>query len=144
MCSCLFRGHQAKFYASLAITAKQSPFLFLTLDLPPAPLYQDELEQNIIPQVPLITILNKYSGIQAQVCIVPLYIVLDECFVNGLMNRKLKEISSATTSQDFQIISSSTSSDLLKTTGPKRKIQLLLTFLSKESICPSVSTPLRR
>jgi len=49
-----------------AITIKQSPFLFLALDLPPAPLYQDELEQNIIPQVPLVTILNKYNGTQAQ------------------------------------------------------------------------------
>ncbi|CAO3663495.1 unnamed protein product [Umbelopsis vinacea] len=36
------------------------------LDLPAAPLYQDELEQNIIPQVPLVTILNKYNGTQAQ------------------------------------------------------------------------------
>jgi U4/U6.U5 tri-snRNP-associated protein 2 len=45
----------------------QSPFMFLALDLPPAPLYQDELEQNIIPQVPLVTILNKYNGKQAQV-----------------------------------------------------------------------------
>jgi hypothetical protein len=51
----------------LAITTKQSPFLFLALDLPAAPLYQDELEQNIIPQVPLVTILNKYNGTQAQV-----------------------------------------------------------------------------
>ncbi|KAI9290146.1 hypothetical protein BC943DRAFT_7467 [Umbelopsis sp. AD052] len=54
------------FDADRAITSNQSPFLFLTLDLPPAPLYQDELEQNIIPQVPLITILNKYNGVQAQ------------------------------------------------------------------------------
>ncbi|OZC12165.1 u4/U6.U5 tri-snRNP-associated protein 2 family protein [Onchocerca flexuosa] len=29
------------------------PFLYLTLDLPAAPLYRDELLQNIIPQVPL-------------------------------------------------------------------------------------------
>ncbi|KAI8074098.1 hypothetical protein BC940DRAFT_223252, partial [Gongronella butleri] len=39
-----------------------SPFLFLALDLPPAPLYQDEKEVNIIPQVPLTTILHKYDG----------------------------------------------------------------------------------
>ncbi|KAF4490028.1 putative mRNA-splicing protein ubp10 [Colletotrichum fructicola Nara gc5] len=40
--------------------------MFLTLDLPAAPLFQDELEKNIIPQVPLTTILSKYDGIQAQ------------------------------------------------------------------------------
>ena len=29
----------------------QTPFFFLALELPEAPLYQDELERNIIPQV---------------------------------------------------------------------------------------------
>ena len=38
-------------------------FLMLTLDLPPAPLFQDELEKNIIPQVPLTSILAKYDGL---------------------------------------------------------------------------------
>ncbi|KAH7152250.1 hypothetical protein B0J13DRAFT_258542 [Dactylonectria estremocensis] len=41
-------------------------FLLLTLDLPAAPLFQDELEKNIIPQVPLTTILTKYDGQRAQ------------------------------------------------------------------------------
>ncbi|GAB0132593.1 hypothetical protein EsDP_00001025 [Epichloe bromicola] len=41
-------------------------FLLLTLDLPAAPLFQDELEKNIIPQVPLHTILSKYDGRSAQ------------------------------------------------------------------------------
>lgn len=41
-------------------------FLLLTLDLPSAPLFQDELEKNIIPQVPLTTILGKYDGQRAQ------------------------------------------------------------------------------
>ncbi|KAK3373826.1 hypothetical protein B0T24DRAFT_624724 [Lasiosphaeria ovina] len=41
-------------------------FLLLTLDLPAAPLFQDELERNIIPQVPLTTILAKYNGVTAQ------------------------------------------------------------------------------
>lgn len=41
-------------------------FLLLTLDLPAAPLFQDELERNIIPQVALTTILSKYNGITAQ------------------------------------------------------------------------------
>ncbi|KAF2665936.1 cysteine proteinase [Microthyrium microscopicum] len=43
-----------------------SRFLLLTLDLPAAPLFQDELDKNIIPQVPLTTILSKYDGIHAQ------------------------------------------------------------------------------
>lgn len=41
-------------------------FLLLTLDLPSAPLFQDELEKNIIPQVPLTSILSKYDGVSAQ------------------------------------------------------------------------------
>ena len=41
-------------------------FLLLTLDLPSAPLFQDELEKNIIPQVPLATVLSKYDGQRAQ------------------------------------------------------------------------------
>ncbi|KAM0198840.1 hypothetical protein ACHAPI_003861 [Fusarium lateritium] len=41
-------------------------FLLLTLDLPSAPLFQDELEKNIIPQVPLTSILTKYDGQKAQ------------------------------------------------------------------------------
>lgn len=41
-------------------------FLLLTLDLPAAPLFQDELERNIIPQVPLTSLLAKYDGATAQ------------------------------------------------------------------------------
>ncbi len=41
---------------------EELPFLFLTLDLPPAPLYRDELLQNIIPQVPLGSLLAKFNG----------------------------------------------------------------------------------
>ena len=43
-------------------TTAKSKFLVLALDPPPAPLYQDALEQNIIPQVPLATLLSKYDG----------------------------------------------------------------------------------
>ncbi|GAA5794955.1 hypothetical protein HPULCUR_000305 [Helicostylum pulchrum] len=39
-----------------------SPFLFLALDLPLAPLYQDEKDKEIVPQVPLTTILGKFDG----------------------------------------------------------------------------------
>ncbi|KAJ3060318.1 U4/U6.U5 tri-snRNP-associated protein 2, partial [Podochytrium sp. JEL0797] len=44
-------------------TTTKSPFLFLTLDLPPPPLFQDELERNIIPQIPLSSLLQKYDGV---------------------------------------------------------------------------------
>ena len=38
------------------------PFLFLALDLPPMPLFTDEFERDVIPQVPLGTLLTKYDG----------------------------------------------------------------------------------
>ncbi|EGX50386.1 hypothetical protein AOL_s00076g150 [Orbilia oligospora ATCC 24927] len=41
-------------------------YMMLTLELPPAPLFQDELDKNIIPQVPLTAILSKYDGTRAQ------------------------------------------------------------------------------
>ncbi|KAI6334537.1 hypothetical protein MCOR07_001208 [Pyricularia oryzae] len=44
-----------------------SRFLLLTLDLPPAPLFQDDDEErSIIPQVALTTIMAKYDGVSAQ------------------------------------------------------------------------------
>jgi U4/U6.U5 tri-snRNP-associated protein 2 len=48
------------------VQSEVSRFLLLTLDLPPTPLFQDELDKNIIPQVALTTILSKYDGIRAQ------------------------------------------------------------------------------
>lgn len=39
-------------------------FLMLGLDLPAQPLFKDELERNIIPQVPLAQLLRKYDGVQ--------------------------------------------------------------------------------
>ncbi|XP_043940220.1 U4/U6.U5 tri-snRNP-associated protein 2 [Protopterus annectens] len=44
-------------------TMSESTFMYLTLDLPTAPLYKDEKEQLIIPQVPLFNILAKFNGI---------------------------------------------------------------------------------
>ncbi|KAI9729077.1 MAG: hypothetical protein M1828_000162 [Chrysothrix sp. TS-e1954] len=43
-----------------------SKFMVLTLDLPSAPLFQDELDRNFIPQVPLSNILAKYDGLKGQ------------------------------------------------------------------------------
>lgn len=55
-----------RFEEAADVTSTVSRFLLLTLDLPPAPLFQDEQERNIIPQVPLTTILAKYNGVTAQ------------------------------------------------------------------------------
>ncbi|KAF9486376.1 spindle pole body protein [Pholiota conissans] len=43
-----------------------SPFLFLAVDLPPPPLFQDSVEKNIIPQVSIHSVLSKYDGKTAQ------------------------------------------------------------------------------
>jgi U4/U6.U5 tri-snRNP-associated protein 2 len=48
------------------VQTERTKFLMLTLDLPPAPLFQDELDRNIIPQVPLTQLLSKYDGLRAQ------------------------------------------------------------------------------
>lgn len=38
------------------------PFLYLTVDLPSQPLFKDEMQENIIPQVPLNVIMAKFNG----------------------------------------------------------------------------------
>lgn len=43
-------------------SSADSQFLYLTLDLPAPPLFKDELQANIIPQVPLQTLLAKFNG----------------------------------------------------------------------------------
>ncbi|KAB8239775.1 ubiquitin carboxyl-terminal hydrolase family protein [Aspergillus alliaceus] len=47
------------------IKSQTIPFLILTLDLPPTPLFQSANRESIIPHVPLTTLLNKYNGITA-------------------------------------------------------------------------------
>ncbi|KAK9416555.1 hypothetical protein SUNI508_09661 [Seiridium unicorne] len=59
-------GDRLRFEEAAEVKADINRFLLLTLDLPAAPLFQDELEQNIVPQVPLTTILSKYDGRKAQ------------------------------------------------------------------------------
>ncbi|KAI9230964.1 MAG: spindle pole body protein [Piptocephalis tieghemiana] len=44
------------------IKQTKSHFFLLTLDLPPTPLFQDEQEKNIIPQVALSALMAKYDG----------------------------------------------------------------------------------
>ncbi len=55
-----------RFEAAADSKTETARFLLLTLDLPPAPLFQDEQERNIIPHVPLTTLLAKYNGLTAQ------------------------------------------------------------------------------
>ena len=59
-------GDRLRFEEAGEVDVQLARFLFLTLDLPSAPLFQDELEKNIIPQVPLTTLLSKYDGRSAQ------------------------------------------------------------------------------
>ncbi|KAG9548044.1 cysteine proteinase, partial [Aureobasidium melanogenum] len=53
-------------FEDAAIQSTVTPFMMLTLDLPAAPLFQDDRNENIIPQVSLTNILGKYDGIRAQ------------------------------------------------------------------------------
>ncbi|KAI9511727.1 spindle pole body protein [Russula earlei] len=48
------------------IRATTSPFLFLAVDLPPPPLFQDAVEKNIIPQAGIHAVLAKYDGVNTQ------------------------------------------------------------------------------
>ena len=53
---------------NLELKTSTSPYIFLALDLPPPPLFQDAVEKNIIPQVSLHSVLAKYDGKTSQVC----------------------------------------------------------------------------
>jgi U4/U6.U5 tri-snRNP-associated protein 2 len=44
------------------VDTRTVPFLYLSLDVPPPPLFKDEQERNIIPQIPLFTLLSKFDG----------------------------------------------------------------------------------
>ncbi|KAI9788698.1 MAG: hypothetical protein M1816_006749 [Peltula sp. TS41687] len=59
-------GDRLRFEEAAEVKVDISRFLMLTLDLPAAPLFQDEHDRNIIPQVPLTTILSKYDGLRSQ------------------------------------------------------------------------------
>jgi U4/U6.U5 tri-snRNP-associated protein 2 len=48
-------------------TVKKVPFLYLSLQVPPAPLFKDELERNLIPQVPLFSLLSKFDSVTEEV-----------------------------------------------------------------------------
>ncbi|KAH8804551.1 U4/U6.U5 tri-snRNP-associated protein [Xylogone sp. PMI_703] len=59
-------GDRLRFEEAAEVKVDVNRFMMLTLDLPSAPLFQDELERNIIPQVSLTNILGKYDGIRSQ------------------------------------------------------------------------------
>ena len=40
------------------------PFLYLTLDIPPTPLFKDSFGGDVIPQIPLFDVLAKYNGLK--------------------------------------------------------------------------------
>ena len=46
-----------------------TPFLHLSLDVPPPPVFTSETERDIIPQVPLYELLSKFDGKTVQVCL---------------------------------------------------------------------------
>ncbi|CAF9906434.1 MAG: hypothetical protein HETSPECPRED_006181 [Heterodermia speciosa] len=59
-------GDRLRFEEAAEVNVDTMRYLVLTLDLPAAPLFQDELDKNIIPQIPLTSILAKYDGLNAQ------------------------------------------------------------------------------
>jgi U4/U6.U5 tri-snRNP-associated protein 2 len=55
-----------RFEEAAEIKTEVSHYLMLTLDLPPKPIFKDDQDKNIIPQVPLTTVLAKYDGLHPQ------------------------------------------------------------------------------
>ncbi|CCM03771.1 uncharacterized protein FIBRA_05918 [Fibroporia radiculosa] len=55
-------NEKPRFDIDREIKSTVSPFLFLAVDLPPPPLFQDAVEKNIIPQVGIYSVLTKYDG----------------------------------------------------------------------------------
>jgi U4/U6.U5 tri-snRNP-associated protein 2 len=54
-------GDRLRFEDAKEVKTQIPAYWLLPLDLPPVPLFQDALEQNIIPQVPLLRLLGKYT-----------------------------------------------------------------------------------
>ncbi|KAI0361116.1 cysteine proteinase [Trametes cingulata] len=59
-------NEKPRFDIDREIKSTVSPFLFLAVDLPPPPLFQDSVEKNIIPQVSIQSVLAKYDGQKTQ------------------------------------------------------------------------------
>lgn len=56
--------NRLRFEADVKIETTTCPFTTLSLDLPPAPLFQDQNQKTVIPQVSLLELLAKYDGAQ--------------------------------------------------------------------------------
>ncbi|KAI0937086.1 hypothetical protein AcV5_005066 [Taiwanofungus camphoratus] len=56
------KNEKPRFDIDREIKSTVSPFLFLAVDLPPPPLFQDAVEKNIIPQIGIHSVLAKYDG----------------------------------------------------------------------------------
>lgn len=60
-------GDRLRFEADERVREQEMPFMFLSLDLVPTPLFKGDAEQqNVIPQVLLSTLLAKYDGTKTQ------------------------------------------------------------------------------
>lgn len=59
-------GDRLKFETDEYVQLQEVPFIFLSLDLPPAPLFKGDVERNLIPQVLLTSLLAKYDGVKTQ------------------------------------------------------------------------------
>lgn len=59
-------GDRLKFEADELIQLQEVPFMFLSLELPPVPLFKGDLDRNAIPQVSLSSLLRKYDGKKTQ------------------------------------------------------------------------------
>jgi len=59
-----FKQKEAELSGEYDWKVTESPFLFLTSELPPPPLFKDEYDENIIPQVSLYNILSKFNGVE--------------------------------------------------------------------------------
>ena len=60
-------NERPKFDIARDIKTSRSPFLLLTIDLPPPPVFQDAIEKNFIPQVTIGAVLDKYNGVKTAV-----------------------------------------------------------------------------
>ncbi|KAJ8605079.1 hypothetical protein CTAYLR_000348 [Chrysophaeum taylorii] len=58
------RTHLTKSDVEWTRTETNTKFAYLTLDIPPTPLFKDSRGGNIVPQIPLFDVLAKYNGVK--------------------------------------------------------------------------------
>jgi U4/U6.U5 tri-snRNP-associated protein 2 len=59
-------GDRLRFEADTKVDNQYTPFLSLSLDLPPAPLFKNALDADEIPEISLTELLRKYNGTTTQ------------------------------------------------------------------------------